>query len=477
MNSTENSILKHIWNKYLIIFIICLQFSINMNAQSCLPNDITLSNQTEVDTFLSAYPSCKQIKGTITITSLPDKNSITNLNSFSGLISIDGAIIIRNCPGLINISGLDSLISIGIDSGQNGYIYGLNIFRCGLNSVDGLNKLKSIKGDLTIENNNFITDINGFNSLVKVKGRFSIGGNPLLTNITGFSILPGTGEDSTSCYFQLWSNDKLSNIDGFSSLKRIEGDFLLVDNSLLNSLTAFDSLKFLNNGDITIIGSNILTSLDGIGNIDYSSISSLFIEACEKLNFCSVPSICNFLNNTNKPNTFNINATGCNSKEEVLASCCTLELSILEKGPYLIAQLNAGFPPFIYLWSTGETTDIIIKNTGNYCVTVTDSNGCSNILCQTVGTNNIIDNQDGFIIYPNPVSSLLSIELNNKIRHEKSFKLAVYQPSGKEIYRGDIPAFAYIHNVDVSVWPAGMYYFSVTDDRCRGFNGKFIVVR
>jgi hypothetical protein len=250
-----------------------------------------------------------------------------------------------------------------------------------------------------------------------------------------------------------------------------------VDNTLLNSLTAFDSLKFLNNGGITIIGSNVLTSLEGIGNIDYNTISSLFIEGCEKLSNCSVPSICNFLNNTNYPNTFNINATGCNSKEEVVSSCCTLELSILEKGSYLIAKLNAGFPPFKYLWSSGEITDTILKNTGNYCVTVTDSNGCSNVLCQTVSTNNIINNQDGLIIYPNPVSSTLSFELINKLSHEKKFKLAVYQPSGKEIYKGDIPAFAYIHKIDVSSWPAGMYYFSVTDDRYGTYNGKFIVVR
>ncbi|HMG15901.1 MAG TPA: T9SS type A sorting domain-containing protein, partial [Saprospiraceae bacterium] len=98
--------------------------------------------------------------------------------------------------------------------------------------------------------------------------------------------------------------------------------------------------------------------------------------------------------------------------------------------------------------------------------------------CDTLATSvSSVEEIPKISVYPNPVSSTLSIELNNKLNHEKTFKVAVYQLSGKEIYKGDIPAFAYIHNVDVSSWPAGMYYFSVTDDRFRSYEGKFIVVR
>ena len=98
--------------------------------------------------------------------------------------------------------------------------------------------------------------------------------------------------------------------------------------------------------------------------------------------------------------------------------------------------------------------------------------------CDTLSTSTkIVEKIPKISIYPNPVSTTLSIELNNKLSHEKSFSLTIYQPSGKEIYKGEIPAFAYIHNVDVSTWPAGMFYFSVTDDRYRSYNGKFIVVR
>lgn len=45
---------------------------------------------------------------------------------------------------------------------------------------------------------------------------------------------------------------------------------------------------------------------------------------------------------------------------------------------------KSGIWPFTYLWSTGETTESIIPQEGeNYCVTMTDSEGCSSTDCYT----------------------------------------------------------------------------------------------
>ena len=54
-----------------------------------------------------------------------------------------------------------------------------------------------------------------------------------------------------------------------------------------------------------------------------------------------------------------------------------------------VVQVHYGDPgatPYTYLWSTGDTTeDITGLTSSQYCVTVTDCNGCQASLCDSVG--------------------------------------------------------------------------------------------
>ncbi len=60
--------------------------------------------------------------------------------------------------------------------------------------------------------------------------------------------------------------------------------------------------------------------------------------------------------------------------------------------PYLVAENISGLPPFSYQWSTGEITGgIFPTNSGTYCVTMTDANGCAAESCEIVTLNPPVD--------------------------------------------------------------------------------------
>lgn len=67
--------------------------------------------------------------------------------------------------------------------------------------------------------------------------------------------------------------------------------------------------------------SNKLTSINGIENIDTSSLDDLFIYNNNSLSSCAVQSICNFLASPNGTIEIRDNASGCNSPEEVEYAC------------------------------------------------------------------------------------------------------------------------------------------------------------
>ena len=52
--------------------------------------------------------------------------------------------------------------------------------------------------------------------------------------------------------------------------------------------------------------------------------------------------------------------------------------------------LNAGYPGSAYLWNNGSTSQTItVGNAGNYVVTITDANGCSGTVANTVAVNQL----------------------------------------------------------------------------------------
>ena len=79
-----------------------------------------------------------------------------------------------------------------------------------------------------------------------------------------------------------------------------------------------------------------------------------------------------------------------------------------------ITSVVNGTPPYTYLWTPGgQTTDSITRQcAGDYCVTVTDANGCSENTCIGVGTTVGIPTISGsstISIYPDPNNGMFTI--------------------------------------------------------------------
>lgn len=279
-------------------------------SQQCLPDGIIFNTQAQIDSFPMNYPNCNQIQGYVLVAGYDISNfdSLINVNTIDGDLSINGGPFGGN-PLLTILSGLDSLTYIGGN---------LNIeFNQNLTSLNGLENLNIIGGDLRITKNNSITNLTGLNNLNSV------------------------GDD-----FEIWGNNAMVNLSGLENLTSIGGNFrlsgwmanILFGNPALNSLAALGNLSSIN-GDIDIQKNNVLSSLNGLENIEANSISNIYIYENQSLSTCDVNSICDFLANENGIVEIYDNNTGCNSQEEV-EYACSVEISEINNESEFIIYPN-----------------------------------------------------------------------------------------------------------------------------------------
>jgi hypothetical protein len=280
--------------KKLCIILIALFVAGSAMAQtdqpcsSCLPEGITFSTQSQIDSFPLNYPNCTEIEGDVTI----NGDDISSLDALNLITNINGDVKIISCA-LTNLSGLEGLSSIGGDL----------ITLVGLSSLSGLEELTLIGGNLRILGSN-LTSLSGLEGLTFI-GSLSIGSNYNLTSLSGLE-----GVNSIPGGLSIWDNQALTNLIGLEVLNSI-GD------------------------NLGIWWNHSLTSMSAIENINLDSIIWLRISDNILLSECDVQNICNFLAAPNGTVIVEDNATGCNSPEEVLDSCEAhagiIDISIADK--------------------------------------------------------------------------------------------------------------------------------------------------
>jgi hypothetical protein len=83
-------------------------------------------------------------------------------------------------------------------------------------------------------------------------------------------------------------------------------------------------------------------------------------------------------------------STGCSTVScKTITLGCHIHASLLDSNlgnyHYLYTMIDSGTAPYIYHWSNNWTTGSqTVSTSGNYCVTVTDANGCSASTCDSV---------------------------------------------------------------------------------------------
>lgn len=371
--------------KKLITLLLVLSALSFANAQGCLPQGITFTNQAQIDDFQSNFPGCSVILGDVNIID-DGSNAITNLNGLEILNTINGNLLLQENYSLNSISGLHNLTYIGGD-----LTLSFNYF---LPSLTGLENLDSIGGDFKTTCSNLIEDLVVFQNLSKIGGNLKITWNNKLKSLDGlenlnlgggvylsdnvllsdlsslesftsingdFYLLSNNALDSLGClknlssiggnldinfcsplinlagldslkivggYVNIEDNWYLNNLTGLNALKSIGGSLSVTNNSELNSLNSLYNLNSIGGG-LTVAENSFLTSLDGLDNISAASINGLVIANNSSLSTCEVKSICDYLAIPGSVVNISGNAPGCSNRQEVEELCNLLSVPVL----------------------------------------------------------------------------------------------------------------------------------------------------
>jgi hypothetical protein len=159
-------------------------------------SSIIINNNSQLES-ISGLGSITSIRGDLKVKYNPALNNI----GFILLDSIMGSVNIQKNTSLVNMEGLDSLKFVGgsfsiwensslLDfSGLENLksVGSFSIAKNPRNSLEGLNNLHTINGDLNIVFTGWLEDLDELKNLIKINGTLNITNNGFLKNIEGLS--------------------------------------------------------------------------------------------------------------------------------------------------------------------------------------------------------------------------------------------------------------------------------------------------
>ncbi|CCH53047.1 hypothetical protein BN8_02109 [Fibrisoma limi BUZ 3] len=346
----------------------------------CPTGKIILSTQADVDAF---PPGCVNLPGALEIRG----PFISNLNSLSGIQSVNGNLDIRLSPGLTSVDGFNNLTTI---TGS------LTIDECvRIENLFALSKLTSIGGNLRISNCGSLLSLGGLNNLTNIPGNLTLFFNDDLETLGALNKVT----QLTRVFID--NNPRLSNLEGLNNLTTVSQALVIHTNGSLTSLTAL----------------NKLTSIGHLAIFDNTRLSE-----------CAITAFCQYLAQPSGSVEINNNAPGCSSIADVQADCNPLTITTQ--------------PPSSSTVCPGATVTVGVATSGNVRTYQWYRNG-QVIAGQTSSTLSLANVQPWdtgayVVVASNSVSTLTSTTFNLMVNPNPSVSIS---PSATAICQGQTARF------------------------------------
>lgn len=266
---------------YTVLLFACLQ---NTYTQECPQGRVTISSQTQLDSFVLTIQDCDSLDHIII-------GNVDTIYGFDHIKKINRLSL--NGSNFKVLQGFNNLIEAGEIRINNQHQT--------LRRIDGFRRLEKV-GFLGIYANYNLSSISGFDSLKTVR-------RLLFQHFIGDSLDAFRSLQEIEHDFEL-SHTKLKTLKGLNNLRKMgrpytnintrSYDFWLADNDLLSDISALDSLEIT------------------------QSITGHFVLARNYLlSTCNTHMICNFLANRKGQVFISNNAPGCQSIQQVEQACIT----------------------------------------------------------------------------------------------------------------------------------------------------------
>jgi hypothetical protein len=200
----------------------------------------------------------------------------------------------------------------------------------------------------------------------------------------------------------------------------------------------------------------------------------------------------NFINNSytaSPAGTFTVtttSSTGCSNTSAALVVQAAPAVTLVATNQTVVSPANGkvnatvtgGTSPFTYKWNNGATTQNLTGLVaGSYCVTVTDSKGCTKSSCATVQQMTAVDNITELVslsVYPNPSSDAFTLDMD--LSSPEPVAVTVTDLRGQQIAVQNklVPATTVRIPFNTSDWPAGLYFMQIRVGN--GFTTRKVVV-